>query len=471
MKIIADSYPVSNLFPHRHFIVSIKVDRFVLFLTTLLMTMAAVGQETESVAVTSVNLIDVETGQIIPNTTVVIQGDQIVSVGNPANISPPESAEIVDGSGGFLIPGLWDVHVHLSYQRESALLALVANGVTYVRDTGSHLSEIEVWRGQIASGEIDGPEILRAGPILNDREFNIYQLRVANAAEARTAVRTLHKVGVDFIKLHRRTSREAYFAIADECRKLGLPFVGHIPMTVTPLEASNAGQATIEHSETLFEGTFMATVTGDLATAIERWRISDGEPLFQAFVENRTAFTPTLVVWQEVIDALESSEIDPRQQYVSQSARNVADEILRQMSGDADAFVAERKRLLDESAKVVGLANSLGVSILAGTDLAAGFVYPGFSLHDELVMLVDAGLTPLEALQAGTSNPAELFPALKAGAIGPGKRADLLLLDANPLEDIRNTKKIRAVILRGKVLSKTDLDNILARAATFAEEN
>jgi imidazolonepropionase-like amidohydrolase len=471
MKIMADSYPVSNLFPHRHFIVSIKVDRFVLFLTTLLMTMAAVGQETESVAVTSVNLIDVETGQIIPNTTVVIQGDQIVSVGNPANISPPESAEIVDGSGGFLIPGLWDVHVHLSYQRESALLALVANGVTYVRDTGSNLSEIEAWRGQIASGEIDGPEILRAGPILNDREFNIYQLRVANAAEARTAVRTLHKVGVDFIKLHRRTSREAYFAIADECRKLGLPFVGHIPMTVTPLEASNAGQATIEHSETLFEGTFMATVTGDLATAIERWRISDGEPLFQAFVENRTAFTPTLVVWQEVIDALESSEIDPRQQYVSQSARNVADEILRQMSDDADAFVAERKRLLDESAKVVGLANSLGVSILAGTDLAAGFVYPGFSLHDELVMLVEAGLTPLEALQAGTSNPAELFPALEAGTIGPGKRADLLLLDANPLEDIRNTKKIRAVILRGKVLSKTDLDNILARAATFAEEN
>jgi imidazolonepropionase-like amidohydrolase len=448
-----------------------KLDRYALFLTTLVMAMTAVGQAAETVAVTSVNLVDVETGQIIPDTTVVIQGDQIVSVGNPANISLPESAEIVDGSGGFLIPGLWDVHVHLSYQRESALLALVANGVTYVRDTGSHLSEIEAWRGQIASGEIAGPEILRAGPILNDREFNTYQLRVANAAEARMAVRTLHKVGVDFIKLHRRTSREAYFAIADECRKLDLPFVGHIPMEVTPLEASNAGQATIEHTETLFEGTFSETVADDQITAISRWLISDGVPLFQAFAKNETAFTPTLVVWQEVIDALEASEIDPRQQYVSQSARDVADEILRQLLDDADAFVAERKRLLDQFAKVVSLANSEGVSILAGTDLAAGFVYPGFSLHDELVMLVEAGLTSLEALQAGTSNPAKLFPALEAGVIGPGKRANLLLLDANPLEDIRNTRKIRAVILRGKILSRTDLDDILTKAITFAKEN
>ena len=375
-------------------------------------------------------------------------------------LGQPPSAESIDGSGGYLIPGLWDVHVHLSYQRESALLALVANGVTTVRDTGSILSEIEAWRGQIASGELTGPEILRAGPILNAREYNEYQLGVANGVEARTAVRTLHKVGVDFIKLHRRTSREAYFAIADEANKLNIPFAGHIPMTVTPLEASNAGQATIEHSETLFEGTFMATVSEDLATEIARWRISDAEPLFQAFVENGTAFSPTLVVWQELIDALEASETDPRQQYVPQTARDVGEEILQQIGEDATAFVAERKRILRESAQVVGLANSLGVPILAGTDLAAGFVYPGFSLHNELIMLVEAGLTPHEALQAATINPANLFPALQAGTIAAGKRADLILLDANPLLDIRNTHKIRNVILRGKVLSNTDLDNL-----------
>jgi imidazolonepropionase-like amidohydrolase len=446
-----------------------KSCRYIFIFTTLLFTVITAGQESDVLVISSVNLIDVETGQVVPNSTVVIQGEQIVSIGDIADNSLLQSAQIIDGSGAYLIPGLWDVHVHLSYQRESAILALVANGITFVRDTGSILSEIEAWRGQIASGDLTGPEILRAGPILNDQEFNIYQLRVADEFEARTAVRTLHKVGVDFIKLHRRTTREAYFAIADEANKLDIPFVGHIPMTVTPLEASNAGQATIEHTETLFEGTFMSDVTDDLATEIARWRETDAEPLFQTFVQNGTAFSPTLVVWQAVIDALEGSEIDPRQQYVSQFARNVADDILQQMSGDATAFVAERKRILDESAKVVGLANRLGVTILAGTDLAAGYVYPGFSLHDELVMLVKAGLTPLEALQAATINPANLFPALNAGSIHPGRRADLLLLDANPLEDIRNTRSIRQVILRGKIISSSDLDNLLIQAAIQAK--
>ena len=215
----------------------------------------------------------------------------------------------------------------------------------------------------------------------------------------------------------------------------------------------------------------MATAKDDLATEIARWRVSDAEPLFRAFVENGTAFSPTLVVWQEFIDALEASETDPRRQYISQPAREVGDEILQQMREGGAAFLAERKRVLEESAKVVGLANSLGVTILAGTDLAAGYVYPGFSLHNELIMLVEAGLTPHEALQAATINPAKLFPALQVGTIAPGQRADLLLLEANPLQDIRNTQKIRAVILRGEVLSKPDLEKLLVQAAKFAKQN
>lgn len=449
-----------------------KIGCFAIYISALLFVTSASSQEVETVVITSVNLIDIETGQISPETNVVIQNGRIVSVGRPLDdsISPP--VEFLDGSGGYLIPGLWDVHVHLSYQRESALLALVANGVTYVRDTGSHLSDIDSWRDQIAAGEIVGPEIMRAGPILNDREFNEYQRSVANETEARAAVRQLHAAGVDFIKLHRRTSREAYFAIAEEAKRLNMPFVGHIPMTVTPLEATNAGQATIEHSETLFEGTFMATASNDLAADIAHWRESPkAESLFRAFVDNGTAFSPTLVVWQEVLDALETTDVDPRRIYVSQSAKEVGDEILQEMRGGGSAFVTERKRILSESAKVVGLANEMGVPILAGTDLAAGYVYPGSSLHNELVMLVGAGLSPLEALQAATLNPANLFPSLQAGAVKPGNRADLLLLDANPLEDIRNTQKIRAVVLQGKVLDSTDLDELLFQAAQLASQN
>lgn len=148
--------------------------------------------------------------------------------------------------------------------------------LTTARDVGSDLAEIDRWRAQIADNTLVGPTIVRAGPILNGQEFNRYQLLIANEVEARTAVRALRKVGVDFIKLHRRTSREAYFAIADEARKQGLTFIGHVPMTVTPGEASDAGQATIEHTETLFEGTFASQNSGqDLPAAIAKWRASD----------------------------------------------------------------------------------------------------------------------------------------------------------------------------------------------------
>ena len=163
------------------------------------------------------------------------------------------------------------------------------------------------------------------------------------------AVRTLHKVGVDFIKLHRRTSREAYFAIADESKRLGLPFVGHIPMTVSPLEASNAGQTTIEHTETLFEGTFMNTeAANDLVGAISRWREVSAASLFQTFVKNGTAFSPTLVVWQEVVDALEAEETDPRQRYISNQAKDVAADILEQLGENREAFLTERKQIIRE---------------------------------------------------------------------------------------------------------------------------
>lgn len=193
--------------------------------------------------------------------TVVIRNKRIASVERGMPVIPKGTA-IVDGRNRFLIPGLCDMHVHLSYARLSALPALVANGVTAVRDMGSDLAELDKWRAEIADGTLIGPTISRAGPMLNGKEFNRYQLEVTNAVEARTAVRTLCKVGVDFIKIHRRTPREAYFAVAEESKSIGLPFTGHIPMTVTPGKASDAGQASIEHTDTLFEGTFAAEHAG-----------------------------------------------------------------------------------------------------------------------------------------------------------------------------------------------------------------
>jgi imidazolonepropionase-like amidohydrolase len=360
------------------------------------------------------------------------------------------------------------MHVHLSYARGSALPAFVANGVTTVRDMGSDLAEVDRWRAQIAEGLLTGPEILRPGPMLNGKEFNQYQLAVADAAEARAAVRTLAKVGVHFIKLHRRTSREAYFEIASEAKRLGLAFTGHVPMTVSPAEASDAGQSSLEHTETLFEGTFTNAIAGkDLTSEIVRWRDSEAAALFARFVRNNTFVDPTLIAQAGLVPLLDGSKPDARARYIAASARQEAEKTLANVRPKAQQVIAEIKPRLRELQAVTGMMSRSHVKLLAGTDLSF-LIAPGFSLHDELALLVDAGLSPAEALQAATASPALLFPARESGSIAAGRRADLVLLDANPVEDIRNTQRIRAVVLRGKLLDRKALDNLLESAAKLA---
>ena len=428
------------------------------------------GQGGETLRIEGVTVVDVEAERLMPDMTVAIADGRIVDVRSGSDDGAPAlGVELVDGRGRFLIPGLWDAHVHLSYARVSALPALVANGVTAVRDLGSTLSEIDRWRDQIEAGDLVGPHIARAGPMLNGQVFNAFQREVTTADDARRAVRELHAAGVDFLKTHRRTPREAYFALADEARQLGLSVVGHIPMTVEPAEAAEAGQATIEHTETLFEGTFTTPVTQqDMAGAIERWRAAEAGPVLQLFAEHGAAVTPTLTPWREIITRLEGAPPDPRERYVSESSGAIAEEALGLLAPRAAEFARRQRRLLREYQAIVRLLGEHGVRVLAGTDLAAGYVYPGFSLHDELGLLVESGLTSGEALRAATVNVARLFPDLDAGEVRAGRRADLVLLDANPLDAIGNTRRIRAVVLNGRLLDRAELDALLEDAARLA---
>jgi len=436
------------------------------------MTKAAIGlltlailqpAGTKPVAIAHVAVIDTAAGTAAPDMTVVINGDRIVSVERkPA----PVGAQVVDGRGRFLIPGLWDMHVHLSYARASALPVLAATGVTYVRDVGSDLSEIDMWRGQIASNAIAGPTILRAGPILNGQESNQYHLIIANAADARMAARTLKKAGVDLLKTHRRTSRDAYFALADEAKTLGLPLVGHIPMTVSPAEASDAGQQTIEHVETLFEGTFATAHNGQVTVAdMAQWRVSpESVALFATFVRNGTVVDPTVIAGGYLARTFDSANADPRLRYVAASALKLRATTL---AGIPIRVKADQSPLVREREAVTLQMQRAGVTLVTGTD--ASFLHPpGFSLHDELDLLVEFGLTPAEALRAATINCANLFPSLGAGSIAAGKRADLVLLNANPLADIRNAHDINAVVLRGRVFNRATLDRVLADAIRLA---
>lgn len=448
-------------------------------LLTLLLTMlppsVVVAQtkavpESQSIVFAHVTVIDATGAPPMPDMTVVVNGDRITTIGRSGQVSVPRGARVLDATGKYLIPGLWDMHVHLSWTKASALPLLVANGVTSVRDLGGRLVELDEWRTKIGAGLLTGPRILRAGPILNGQKFNAFQMVSGNPDETRGVVRALKEVGVDFIKTHRRMPRDSYFALVDEAKKQGLALVGHIPMTVTPEEASDAGQATIEHTETLFEGTFAAALNGrKLPDAIRQFRAGEADKLFARFVKNRTAVDPTLIAYRSVVEVSDpSSPPDPRRRYVALSLRKEWQKMAKPASAED---LAELRATFAELREVVRQMNRAGVTLLAGSDIAGPRI-PGFSLHDELVLLVEAGLTPMQALQAATSTPARVLnKANELGTIETGKVADLVLLDGNPLDDIRNTQRIRAVILNGKLLDRAALDRLLVEAERAAQVN
>lgn len=424
----------------------------------------------KSIAITNVTILDTAGGLAKPDMTVTIRDGRIARIESSARAAIGKATQRVEGRGKFLIPGLWDMHVHLSWATSSALPVLVANGVTSVRDMGGRLSEIDDWRTKIASGLLAGPRIVRAGPILNGQAFNPLQMVTGNPDETRGVVRALKQVGVDFLKIHRRLPKDAYLALIDEAKRQGLPVAGHIPMTVTPEEASNAGQVSLEHTETLFEGTFSAGLKeGEAVDAIQRFCAKGAKELFALFVKNNTAVTPTLVAYRSIIESLDSSlPPDPRRRYVALSLKK---EAKKEADPTSARELAGWKKMFAELREVVRLMNQSGVPLMAGTDVAGPRV-PGFTLHDELALLVEAGLTPLQALQAATLTPARLLnKASDFGTVESGRVADLVVLDANPLDDIRNTQRISAVVVGGRLLTRGDLDALLVEAERMASQN
>jgi imidazolonepropionase-like amidohydrolase len=376
---------------------------------------------------THVTVIDGTGASPRSNKTLIIISNRIDAIIDAsAGTQIPKGARVIPAAGKFLIPGLWDMHVHL---RASDLPVLVAYGVMGVRDMGNILSNVDKWRGEISSGTLTGPQIFRVGPILNGKAFGPVQVEITGESEARAAVRVLKNVGVDAIKTHRALPREAYFALADEAKKRAIPFVGHIPQTITPQEASDAGQASIEHVETLFEGN----------APLKR---EDAPDLFAHFLKNNTTYTPMLVAYR---GSTQPANIDP------------------QLLQKYPKLPEGRKKFFSLFCELVAAMNQKGVTLMTGTDLGVKWILPGSSLHDELALLVEAGLSPMQALQSATRNPAR-FLQLETGTVEPRKAANLVLLDANPLDDIRNTRRIHGVIIRGHFFDRESLDRLLLEA-------
>jgi imidazolonepropionase-like amidohydrolase len=355
------------------------------------------------------------------------------------------------------------MHVHLTDARASAIPALVANGVTGVRDMGSLLRDVDELRVRIEDGTLVGPRIVRAGPIVNGEAFGPVQLAVADTTEARAAVRTLAKVGVDFIKIHRSLTPEEFRAIVAEAKRAGLPVAGHIPMGVTAAEVSDAGVASIEHTESLLQGLSFGSMSHEQF-------VDTMTALFQRFARNGTYYDPTLIMYKSSADWRGFVQ-QPESKYVARTANARMQEAPEQYRNAPE--VREGRMQLFRSAflELVGLMRKNGVRVMTGTDLSDGRIFPGFSVHEELALLVEAGFTPNEAIQAATRVPAEFLRLQNAGTIEVGKRADLVLLSANPLEDIHNTTRIEAVVVRGQLLDRARLDALLREAERLAAEN
>jgi imidazolonepropionase-like amidohydrolase len=453
-------------------------------------------------AVTHVTVIDATGAPARPDMTVLINDRKIAVVGGFSSVSIPRNAQIIDASGKFLIPGLVDSHLHLtdagepSGSREFFLPLLLANGITTVRDMGGYLESLVPLRRDIRLGKRLGPEIFFAGPYLDGSPPSFQpSLVVTNAVEAAEDVRTLVQRGVDFIKVQSILSRDAYFAIAQAARREHISFVGHVPDRVTAAEASDAGQKSVEHltgvlracsseeprlmREQFQAGPKNATPESSHAREmqwerelLQTYSNTQAGALIAKFVQNQTWQVPTLILLRN--DAYPQPETDspddPLLQFVP---RTIAAEwkqvrLAQDKLSTASDFEL-REKLLAQSMHVVAQMESSGVPILAGTDSAAPYVIPGFSLHDELALLVKAGLSPMQALQAATKNPADfLGKSDSQGTIEAGKNADLLLLDSDPLADIRNTRRIRAVILGGQLLDRSTLDKFLSAVQTFA---
>lgn len=397
---------------------------FVFF--SLVCSLSAYAQKNDELVLTHITVIDCTGAAPKPNSAVVIVGSQITAVGPQDGLTIPAGARVVDGTGKFVIPGLWDMHGHLTDATEDAFPLLIMNGVTGVRDMGGDLTQIDRWRSEIASGVRVGPHIVRAGPFVDGpKEGVTNRLTVRTPEQARQAVHQLKDEEVDFIKVHNALPPGAFFALMDEARKEHIPVAVHLPKDVSSAEASDAGAASLEHIETINESALWrkGATAKTVEQAVDENLGPAGQELFQRFAKNSTWYVPTLVAYERgfVLWSNDPEALKPR-------------------------LAVHQKQI-----ELVRMMHHAGVPIMAGSDFSDWGIVPGIDLHNELALLVEAGFTPLEALQAATLNPAKFLGKTETlGTIQVGRTADLVLLNANPLEDISHTRKINAVVLGGK---------------------
>ena len=408
----------------------------------------------QTITIDNVTIVDVTNGRLQQQKTIVIEGNRIARVENAS--AATHAAATLDGTGMFVIPGLWDMHVHAYFTNDTVRFhstsevmfpLFIVNGVTGVRDLGSNLDAILSARDSVAAHQLIGPRMLVSGPMLDGPTTRYAAaIKVASPDEARDAVRMLKARGVDMIKTQSLIPKDAYLALADEATRIGIPFEGHVPNAITGMEALNAHQRSFEH----------LIGVRDTATS-----------LIAELARNHVWQCPTVINSVGVPADFTSDPGLPfwLRQPVEGWRRTA---ITQAGATDSAAHAAEER-----ATRRLGLIKKMydaKIPFLAGTDAPQGYdLVPGASIHRELQLFVRAGLTPLQALQTATLNPAIFFGKLADwGAVAAGKTADLVVLTRNPLVDIANTRSVAAVVADGRYYSPRDLDRLRLRIMELA---
>ena len=451
----------------------------------------------ETLVVQNVSAIDAVNG-LRRGVNVVIRGNRIHAVTPDPALTATEDATTIDGTGKYLIPGLWDAHVHLSYDPEITPVMLplfLGNGVTSIRDTGGQLQLVLPWRDKARKDPRNSPRVMLAGPLL-DGKPTVYDgssrtnpglgVGAGTVEEAERLVDEFAAAGVDLIKAYEMLSPQAFKAVIHRAHVRGLQVTGHVPLSMDVISASNAGLRSMEHLRNL---EMSCSSESEQLLDIRRRLLKDGadelgrvlrerihraqriravntqdaamrERVIKALAENGTWQIPTLTIltdqrfhmrahWPETIQHLPAPV---RQRWSRDRARRVR----------SIRATSSRSPYSEWAFDMIGHLSRAGVGMMAGTDCPIALLTPGYSLHEELRLFVEAGLTPLQALETATLKPAQYFHLEgELGTIRKNMLADLILLDANPLDDIDNTRRIRAVVRDGKLHDRAALDRML----------
>lgn len=425
---------------------------------------SAVGQPPSRapIVIANVSVLPMDRERVLAGQTVVVERGIISQMGSPGSVTIPAGAQTIDGTGKYLIPGLVDLHVHLASNPEDeqrAILTLfVANGVTTILNLRGTPQILEL-RTAIAAGRVFGPTLYTVGPYVNE-PF------VTTPDDVERAVIDQKRAGYDFVKLHGVLSREAYARLNAVARREGIRVVGHAPRNLGVAAMFEERQYAVAHAEEFLYDQSNSSRDRDLPQV--QARIPE---LARSMAQTGTWLMPNLTAFK--IIGLQVQDLDavlarPEMRFMPRTVREgwgpATNPYTARIGKEKYPGIMARYRLLE---KLVRAFQAGGVRLLIGTDAMNTGVVPGFSTHDELGELVAAGLPPFEALRAATANAAEFLAITdQRGVVAVGQNADLVLLDANPLENIGNSRRIAGVMMRGQWLSRSDIARMLEELAS-----